>query len=138
MIAFLPLLFLAAPDIQAAHPASAEMRGLWVVRTALVSPASVDRVVDDAARAGFNALFVQVRGRGDAFYVSRIVGRSDLLGGQPADFDPLGRLLARARARGLQVHAWVNVLLCAHFGVPVPPSHVARRHPEWLMVARGA
>src|SRR5262249_54176884 len=58
--------------------------------------------------------------------------------GQRADFDPLGRLLARARERGLQVHAWVNVLLSAHFGVPLPPGHVALRHPEWLMVPKGA
>jgi uncharacterized lipoprotein YddW (UPF0748 family) len=81
---------------------------------------------------------VQVRGRGDAFYASRVVERSELLRGQPADFDPLGRLLARARERGLQVHAWVNVLLTAHFGLPLPPGHVAVRHPDWLMVPREA
>ena len=67
-----------------------------------------------------------------------MVERSELLRGQPADFDPLGRLLARARARGLQVHAWVNVLLTAHFGLPLPPGHVAVRHPDWLMVPREA
>ena len=115
-----------------------EMRGLWVVRTGLLTPQSVDQVVDDAARAGFNALFVQVRGRGDAFYTSRLVGRSELLRGQPADFDPLARLLARSRARGLQVHAWVNVLLSAHFGLPLPPDHVVARHPDWLMVPKPA
>src|ERR1700730_12547548 len=116
MIALLPLLFLATPDIQAPLPPSAEMRGLWVVRTALTSAASVDRVVADAERAGFNALFVQVRGRGDAFYRSELVPRSEILAPQPLDFDPLARLMERARARGLQVHAWMNVLLCAGFG----------------------
>ena len=71
-------------------------------------------MVDEAADAGFNALFVQVRGRGDAFYRSAIVPRSTLLERQPREFDPLARLIARARARRLQVHAWVNVLLsCA-------------------------
>src|SRR2546428_10069804 len=90
MIALLPLLLLGAPDIQAALPASAEMRGLWVVRTALVSPASVDRVVDEAQRAGFNALFVQVRGRGDAFYRSELVPRSDILEAQPPGFEDVG------------------------------------------------
>ena len=114
----------------------AEMRGLWVVRTALVSPQEVDRVVDAAAGAGFNALFVQARGRGDAFYRSSIVARSTLLERQPRDFDPLGRLIARARARRLQVHAWVNVLLTAHFGQPLPHGHVFERHPEWAMVPR--
>jgi len=116
--------------------ASAELRGLWVVRTALVSPESVDKVVDDAAAAGLNALFVQVRGRGDAFYSSRLVPRSVLLERQPRAFDPLARLMTRARARGMQVHAWVNVLLVAHFGQPLPRGHVLERHPDWIMVPR--
>ena len=118
-------------------PSSAEeLRGLWVVRTALVSPEKVDKVVDDAAAAGLNALFVQVRGRGDAFYASRLAPRSVLLERQPRTFDPLARLLTRARARGLQVHAWVNVLLVAHFGQPLQDGHVLRSHPDWIMVQR--
>jgi uncharacterized lipoprotein YddW (UPF0748 family) len=112
------------------------MRGLWVVRTALVSPWAVDKVVDDAKEAGFNALFVQVRGRGDAFYDSHLVTRSSLLWQQPESFDPLARLLARARLRGLEVHAWVNVLLSAHFGLALPSGHVVREHPQWIMVPR--
>jgi uncharacterized lipoprotein YddW (UPF0748 family) len=119
-----------------AAPPDRELRGLWVVRTALVSPESVDRVVDQAATAGLNALFVQVRGRGDAFYSSRLVPRSTLLAHQPPGFDPLARLLSRARARGLEVHGWVNVLLVAHFGQPLPAGHVLQRHPGWVMVPR--
>ncbi len=113
-----------------------ELRGLWVVRTALVSPDAVDRVVDDAARAGINALFVQVRGRGDAFYRSALAPRSPLIERQPREFDPLQRLLSRARLRGLAVHAWVNVLLTAHFGQPLPRGHVLVKHPEWAMVPK--
>lgn len=129
--------FVASAALSAtAWAGPAEMRGLWVVRTALISPQEVDRVVDRAAEGGFNALFVQVRGRGDAFYDSRIVSRSPLLGRQPADFDPFARLLERARTRGLQVHAWVNILLTAHFGQPLPRDHVVSLHPEWLMVPR--
>src|SRR5438552_3269824 len=121
MIVLCALLSLVGP-ILPAGPTRPEMRGRWVVRTGLVSPQAVDDVVDGAVRGGFNALFVQVRGRGDAFYASRLVPRSELLRGQPADFDPLGRLIARARGRGLQVHAWVNVLLCAHFGLALPAA----------------
>jgi uncharacterized lipoprotein YddW (UPF0748 family) len=122
----------------AAAPDAPETRGLWVVRTGLVSAESIDRIVDDAARAGFNALFAQVRGRGDAFYRSGLVPASGLLAGQPATFDPLAHLLWRAHARGLQVHAWVNVLLCAPAGQPLPAGHVLRRHPGFAMVARFA
>jgi uncharacterized lipoprotein YddW (UPF0748 family) len=85
-----------------------------------------------------NALFVQVRGRGDAFYRSTLAARSPLLERQPRDFDPFARLMARARARGLQVHAWVNVLLAAHFGQPLPRGHVLLKHPEWAMVPKSA
>ncbi len=120
----------------AAAPDPAELRGVWIVRTALVSPEAVDKVVDDAASAGLNALFVQVRGRGDSFYRSALAPRSPLLERQPKEFDPLRRLLARARSRGLQVHAWVNVLLAAHFGQPLPRGHVLEKHPEWAMVPK--
>jgi uncharacterized lipoprotein YddW (UPF0748 family) len=115
-----------------------ELRGLWIVRTALTSPEAVDRVVDDAADAGLNALFVQVRGRGDAFYRSSLAPRSPLLDRQPRQFDPFRRLLARARLRRLEVHAWVNVLLAAHFGQPLPRGHVLEKHPEWAMVPKSA
>lgn len=128
---------LAFPVVAAAAPPP-ETRALWVVRTALATPAEADRVVDAAAAGGFNTLLVQVRGRGDAFYRSKVAPRSPLLAGQPADYDPLARVLARARSRGLAVHAWVNVLLVAGFGQPLPPGHVARQHPEWLMVPREA
>jgi uncharacterized lipoprotein YddW (UPF0748 family) len=131
------LLLLSATTAHAAAPSS-EVRGLWVVRTALVSPEAVDRTVDEAAEGGMTDLFVQVRGRGDAFYDSKLVSRSALLSQQPADFDPLRRLLERAAGRGLRVHAWVNVLLTAHFGQPLPADHVVRQHPEWLMVPRAA
>lgn len=121
----------------AAPRAPFEMRGLWVVRTGLTSPEAVDRVVDEAAAGGLNALFVQVRGRGDAFYDSRLVARSPLLARQPLGFDPLTRLIERSRSRGLEVHAWVNVLLAAGF-VRLPPDNVAARHPEWLMAPKTA
>ncbi len=133
----LVVLALAVPaGAASAVPPTGELRGLWVVRTALVSPQAVDQAVDDAAEAGFNALFVQARGRGDAFYRSTLVPRSPLLERQPRDFDPLARLLARARARGIQVHGWVNVLLAAHFGQPLPPGHVLEKHPDWAMVPK--
>ena len=125
------------PALAAGAPVP-ELRGLWVVRTALVSPPAVDQAVDDAAEAGFNALFVQVRGRGDAFYRSALASRSPLLERQPRDFDPLARLLARAHARRIQVHGWVNVLLAAHFGQPLPRGHVLEKHPDWAMVPKSA
>jgi uncharacterized lipoprotein YddW (UPF0748 family) len=94
--------------------------------------------VDQAREGGFNALFVQVRGRGDAFYDSRLAPRSAIIRERDPGFDPLARLLTGARAHGLEVHAWVNVLLSAHFSQPLPDAHVVAQHPEWLMVPRVA
>jgi uncharacterized lipoprotein YddW (UPF0748 family) len=115
----------------------AEMRGLWVVRTAMTSPAAIDDAVARAGSAGLNAVFAQVRGRGDAFYASRLVPRSILLERQPSSFDPLAHALGSAHARGVQVHAWFNLMIAAGLEGPLPAGHVVRQHPEWLMVPRG-
>jgi uncharacterized lipoprotein YddW (UPF0748 family) len=133
----LALLLPVAAQAATAAGATQEVRGLWVVRTGLVSPAEVDGVVEHARAGGFNTLFVQVRGRGDAFYTSQLVARSGLLEGQPASFDPLARLLEKAHAQGLSVHAWVNVLLTSHFPSP-SPDNVVVKHPSWVMVPRQA
>ena len=114
-----------------------EVRGLWVVRFSLATPASVQAVVDRASRAGFNTLVVQVRGRGDSFYTSALEPRGAALAAQPAAFDPLQEIIAAAHARGMGVHAWVNVNLVGDLSNAAnDPRHVADAHPEALMVPR--
>src|SRR5690606_13496076 len=50
---------------------------------------------------------------------------------------PLADLVERAAERGLEVHAWINVnLVAGASALPDEPSHVIRRHPEWIMVPR--
>lgn len=110
-----------------------ETRALWVVRTSMVSPRSIERVVSYATQYGFNALFVQVRGRGDAYYRSSYEPRAEALADQPADFDPLGYLLHCAEGSGLQIHAWLNVFYV--WSQPRPPrsrAHVISRNPQWI------
>jgi len=112
-----------------------EIRGLWVVRTSLTSPESIDRLINEAADTGFNTLIVQVRGRGDAFYQSRLEPRSNLLSTQSAGFDPLAYLLEKAKPRDLRVHAWVNVLFVHEAAArKIRPNHVLARHSQWAMV----
>jgi hypothetical protein len=121
--------------------APAEMRGLWVPAWEITSPQAVDSVVDKAVRYGFNALFVQVRFRGDRLYIAnRVSSRypnpepvSPSLN-QPLDkFDPLAYMLAKGHGAGLEVHAWVTVYVAANQKTATPPGHVLREHPDWVM-----
>ena len=120
-----------------ANDVAKEIRALWVVRTTLTSPDKIKAMVSAAADNGFNTLIVQVRGRGDAYYKSRVEPRASELKEQPADFDPLTVTLAEAHKRGLKVHAWLNTSLLANLdALPTDPNHVYNKHPEWLAVPK--
>ena len=112
-----------------------DVRARWVVCTTLTSPQAIDDMVAAAQQGGFNTLFVQVRGRGDAYFLNGIEPRPASLMSQPA-FDPLAETITKAHARGLAVHAWINVNLVSGTNVPGARAHIAYRHPEWLMVPR--
>jgi uncharacterized lipoprotein YddW (UPF0748 family) len=112
-----------------------EVRALWVVRTSLTSPQAIDDMVAAAGQSGFNTLLIQVRGRGDSYFLGGIEPRPAGLAAQP-EFDPLATAIARGHERGLAVHAWINVNLVAGTDVPAARNHIAHRHPEWLMVPR--
>lgn len=116
---------------------AAEIRALWVLRGSLSTPGSIAALVRSAHEHGFNTLLVQVRGRGDAYYIGGPEPRAAELHRQPSDFDPLATVLEAAHASGLRVHAWVNVNLVASAAdVPTAREHLVHRHPEWLMVPR--
>ena len=150
LIAFLILFLIVPPPVagailhrgvevgqaRAGAAPSGSRRALWVVRDGLLSPKAIDRMVADAAGAGITDLFVQVRGRGDAYYVSSLAPLAPALRETEATngpFDPLARVLDRAHARNIRVHAWINVYLASSWS-PLPRGHVVDVHPEWLAV----
>ncbi|MGD8718230.1 MAG: family 10 glycosylhydrolase [Candidatus Zixiibacteriota bacterium] len=136
----LVLLALAASSLPGTAAAAAELRGMWVCPWDLNSPDDVGRIVDDAARYNFNALFYEVRYRGDALYVpnkrdrryANPEPRSPHLSGQAPDFDPLEELVARGHDAGLEVHAWVTAFVVLNKKTPTPDGHPAKEHPDWL------
>ena len=115
-----------------------EFRGIWVIRHTLTTPKRVLKAVERCREVGFNALFVQVRGRGDAYYKSRIVPRGEDILEEFPDFDPLALAIQEAHRTGLEIHAWVNVYLAWHPTERLPKSsnHLLVRHPEWFMVSK--
>jgi uncharacterized lipoprotein YddW (UPF0748 family) len=117
--------------------AAQEVRALWVVRTTLTSPEKIRQLVSSAADNGFNTLIVQIRGRGDAYYNSKVEPRAIELKDQPLTFDPLTLTLEEAHKRGLKVHGWINTNLLANLdALPAHPDHVYNKHPEWLAVPK--
>lgn len=134
------LALIASPLLPAASLSAAssttEVRGLWVLRDSLSSAPAVERVVRDAVSNGFNTLFVQVRGRGDAYFRGGVEPLAAALQ-RDQRFDPLKDIVTRAHERGLSVHAWVNVNLVASArDLPTAAGHVVNRRPEWLMVPK--
>src|SRR2546428_5944235 len=88
-----------------------EYRAMWVdaFNDGMKSPAQVEKLVADAHRGNLNALIVQVRKRGDAYFNQRDEPRAtDILG--PQEFDPLAYLiqLAHDSTPRIEVHAWLN------------------------------
>jgi len=111
-----------------------EIRAAWVVRHALASRDEIDRAVDYAIRARFQLLFVQVRGRGDAYYRSSFEPAATELKAPIEQFDPLAYFIERAHTAGIAVHAWVNVFyVWSDFEERPPAGHIVLENPEWLM-----
>ena len=121
------------PLVQPVRPFD-EVRGLWVVRSTMTSAREVRQMVESAYAAEFNTILVQIRGRADAFYDSRLEPRAETVTDGP-DFDPLADAIRQAHARGMAVHAWVNTHLVWGSGaLPRSPRHLVNAHPEWLAV----
>ena len=129
----LPLVgvLLAAGCAEAARP---EFRAVCVHtwRPGLFSPAEIDETVRWARDTNMNALIVQARRVGDAYYNSACEPRSLSIQAGP-EFDPLDYAIKKCRANGLEVHAWFNVYrVWTSNANPPPAGHVVNLHPEWL------
>lgn len=102
-----------------------EMRALWVTRWDYQTVDDVRLICDKAASANFNLLYFQVRGNADAFYRSRLEPWAARLSGalgQDPGWDPLQVAIDEAHARGLELHAWVNVYPAWLGETPPSPS----------------
>ena len=132
-----------------------ELRGVWVATISnldfpkATAPAHFQRAYTDLMirirRAGFNAVFFQIRPSCDAFYNSSFQPFSRFLCGREGygfpNFDLLGFMIAEAHRYGLQFHAWLNPYRVAGFTrLPkwqylstLSPRNFARQNPDYVL-----
>jgi len=126
---FLSLVTTPSPAALAGTPANA----IWVTRFDYRTPEDVVEIVRQCDEAGFDAILFQVRGNATALYDSPFEPWAEQLGGRDPGYDPLKLACQMARERGLQLHAWVNVMPAWWGGAaPSDPAQLYNRHPEWL------
>ncbi|WP_350285276.1 family 10 glycosylhydrolase [uncultured Croceitalea sp.] len=133
------------------HPEQ-EFRGAWVATVVNIDwPKSSDDVVakqktdflellDFYEDLNFNALIVQVRTAGDAFYPSKLAPWSRFLSGtegkpKPGFEDALAWMVERTHERGMQFHAWLNPYR-ATFDLDttiLAENHDFIKHRDWMV-----
>ena len=128
---FLVALFFYAAILNGKQNQFKNDRYLWVVRNALTSKKSIDEMIQFATLNRINNIIVQVRGRGDAYYNSKIVSKSNLI--KDKEFDPLSYVISLAKERGIKTHVWLNTyLLWSSKKLPFQKNHILHTNPEWL------
>lgn len=133
----LPLLALLAACSTAPRPTDALGRCIWIDRWDYRTAADVERALDDCAAAGFTAAMFQVRGDGTVAWRSSQEVWSERFGFRDPGFDPLQVAVDAAHRRGMQLHAWVNVMPgWAGVDEPADPRQLLRSRPEWFLSGR--
>ena len=113
------------------------VRALWVTRFDYRTPQDIVRIMDNCSHAGFNTVLLQVRGNGTVSYPSRIEPWAEQFDFRNPGFDPLGLAVREAHRRGLQLHAWVNVMPGWRGpGEPAVKRQLYHTHPEWFWYDR--
>ncbi len=105
-----------------------EVRAMWITRFQMDSKQKIDNFIETAKKHSIDTLFVQVMGRGQAYY------RSDLVLNMDLDFDPLAYTVEKSHSSGLKVHAWLNAYyVWSSPEAPSDPGHVINLHPDWIV-----
>lgn len=112
----------------------------WPSRAGLSASAQrqeLSAIIRKAAELRLNAIILQVRPNGDAFYKSSIEPWSGWLSGAGVNpgYDPLSFAIAEAHRYGIELHAWFNPFRATISGKSVGRGHVSRRYPNLLLRA---
>jgi len=133
---------------QSPPPLPREARAVWVATvnnidwptSKTLTPAQqrseAIALLDLAKNLNFNIVVLQVRPAADAIYPSPFDPWTPYLtnsmGTPPSDgYDPLQFWVDEARARGLELHAWINPYRAlASTSVVTSPGHITQTHPS--------
>ena len=97
------------------------------------------KILDDLKDKKFNTIYFQVRFNGTVLYKSAYEPYSYYItgdvGGLP-NYDPLEFILKEAHTRGMEVHAWINMINSftgTENKILENRDHLFKKHPEWLI-----
>jgi uncharacterized lipoprotein YddW (UPF0748 family) len=97
-------------------------------------------ILDTYKKLNYNAVIVQIRSVGDAFYSSELAPWSRFVTGRegmapPHNFDFLEWMIAESHARGFDFHAWLNpyrATMDLNKEI-LSPQHDLFLHPDWMI-----
>ncbi len=153
-LSFLLLLVLTSCGVFKSHipQPKNEFRGVWVATVVnidwpksghdAIEKQKTDfiQLLDFYQELNFNAVIVQIRAAGDAFYPSELVPWSRFLTGTEGKapstyYDPLEWMIQEAHKRGFEFHAWLNPYR-ATFNEDIEvlsEKHDYNLHPDWMI-----
>jgi uncharacterized lipoprotein YddW (UPF0748 family) len=120
-----------------------EMRAVYAATYDINTQAKCDAIIANVLARNFNAVFVEVRGRADAYYYpnredstySNNEPRGQLYAISPTDLDVLQYFIDRLHnaTPRREVHAWCTTYNTWNRSTPpTSPQHVYNAHPEWI------
>jgi uncharacterized lipoprotein YddW (UPF0748 family) len=133
------------------HPKN-EFRAVWIATVVNIDwpknnidsvekqKADFIEILDTYKKLNYNAVIVQIRSVGDAFYPSKLAPWSRFLTGVEGqaptpNYDTLQWMIAQTHARGFEFHAWLNPYR-ATFDLKtelLSRNHDFYKHPEWMI-----
>jgi uncharacterized lipoprotein YddW (UPF0748 family) len=99
-------------------------------------------ILENLKKNNINTIFFQVRPRGNTFYKSKYEPwAKELTGelGKDPGWDPLEFILREAHKRGMEVHAWMNMMkVWSNPKLPsqTTPNHIINRKPQWVKMEK--
>ncbi|MBA4276129.1 family 10 glycosylhydrolase [Flavobacterium sp.] len=133
-----------------------EFRAVWIATVANIDwpKANIDAVekqkadfieiLDTYKKLNYNAVIVQIRSSGEAFYPTDLAPWSRFLTGKEGKapspyYDPLEWMITEAHARGFEFHAWLNPYRATMDlkTENLSPNHDFYKHPDWMIKYAG-